>query len=152
MGGLMAEELLRRGCHVHLVTPFAVVGPWSQTTFDQHRVQARLIEQGAVLHLSQSIARFTPQGAVLACGYTGREVEITANAALLVSERIPNDALFQALSAQPIEGMQSLRAIGDCHAPGIIAAAVYSGHLAARELQEPPQVIGFRRERSALQA
>ncbi len=152
MGGLMAEELLRRGCHVHLVTPFAVVGPWSQTTFDQHRVQARLIEQGAVLHLSQSIARFTPQGAVLACGYTGREVEITANAAVLVSERIPNDALFQALFAQPIEGVQSLRAIGDCHAPGIIAAAVYSGHLAARELQEPSQAIGFRRERSALQA
>jgi len=63
----------------------------------------------------------------------------------LVSDRMPNDSLYQSLhastalhSAQREEDMQikSLRIIGDAEAPNIIAQAVFAGHLAAREFDE----------------
>jgi dimethylamine/trimethylamine dehydrogenase len=49
-------------------------------------------------------------------------------------------------------GVRTVTALGDCHAPGTIAAAVHAGHEYARELGEPadPDGIGFRREVTAL--
>ena len=45
-------------------------------------------------------------------------------------------------------GIKTLKCIGDSFAPATIAAAVYSGHLAARELQtEPQEDVPFLRER-----
>jgi len=47
--------------------------------------------------------------------------------------------LFQSL--QPYQDrLLTLRAIGDCNAPGTVAAAVYDGHSAARHLQSPEDV------------
>jgi dimethylamine/trimethylamine dehydrogenase len=70
---------------------------------------------------------------------------------VLVTERLPNESLLLALQAQPDAlqeaGIKTLRAIGDSHNPGIIASAVYHGHLAARELEESEEAIAFRRER-----
>ena len=45
--------------------------------------------------------------------------------------------------------MDSLRVIGDAEAPNIIAQAVFSGHLAAREFGEviDPDVTPFKVER-----
>jgi dimethylamine/trimethylamine dehydrogenase len=54
-----------------------------------------------------------------------------------VSDRISSDSLYYEL--QPaLEGgkINSLRLIGDAEAPNIIAQAVFSGHLAAREFEE----------------
>jgi len=52
--------------------------------------------------------------------------------------RIVNDGLWLTLERRCAElqqrGMLSLQRIGDCCAPGIVAAAVYAGHKAAREL------------------
>jgi dimethylamine/trimethylamine dehydrogenase len=49
-------------------------------------------------------------------------------------------------------GIQTLRAIGDCHGPATIAAAVYEGHRFARELGAETTDIPFRRELSELAA
>jgi dimethylamine/trimethylamine dehydrogenase len=51
-------------------------------------------------------------------------------------------------------GIKSLQAIGDCDTPSSIAAAVYDGHRAARELDAPPAEpdMPFRREHVALDA
>jgi len=46
---------------------------------------------------------------------------------------------------------KTLLRIGDCLAPGTIAAAVYGGHRYARELGAPvPEGVPFRRELPAL--
>ena len=46
-----------------------------------------------------------------------------------------------------VSGITSITRIGDCLAPGTIAAAVYSGHRFARELDEPAHDgVPFRRE------
>jgi hypothetical protein len=56
-----------------------------------------------------------------------------------------------AMRAVKAEGkLDSLRLIGDAEAPNIIAQAVYSGHLAAREFDETinPDETPFQRERT----
>jgi dimethylamine/trimethylamine dehydrogenase len=70
--------------------------------------------------------------------------------------RRPVDTLFhevQALVGTTGSARPSLTRIGDCHAPGTIAAAVYAGHRYARELgQAASDAVPFRRELPALAA
>ncbi|MFS2197103.1 FAD-dependent oxidoreductase [Pseudomonas sp. Pseusp3] len=151
MGSVICELLAKKGCRVRLVTPFPVVSPWSYFTWEQRRTQVRLMELGVEINTNRSLCKLTDNGVVTACTYTGQEYEIASAAVVLVTERLPNEGLYLDLvkdsSALDVAGIKSVRAIGDCYAPGIIASAVYSGHLAARELQETEEAIAFRRER-----
>ena len=73
------------------------------------------------------------------------------NALVLVTDRIPDDALYRELLPALADGrLNSLRLIGDAEAPNIIAQAVFSGHLAAREFDEQvnPDETPFQRERT----
>jgi len=88
----------------------------------------------------------------LSCIFTERKIERECDSLLLVTERIPNDGLFNSLDADSERltnaGIKTLKCIGDSFAPATIAAAVYSGHLAAREFQAKPQEeVPFLRER-----
>ena len=88
----------------------------------------------------------------LSCIFTEKKIERECDSLLLVTERIPNDGLFNSLNVDPERltnaGIKTLKCIGDSFAPATIAAAVYSGHLAARELQaEPQEEVPFLRER-----
>ena len=50
-------------------------------------------------------------------------------------------------------GIRSVTRIGDCLAPGTIAAAIHDGHRFAREFgAPPPAAVPFKRERIALNA
>jgi dimethylamine/trimethylamine dehydrogenase len=63
--------------------------------------------------------------------------ELPRDGVLLVSDRVSNDALYyELLPARETGQLNSLRLIGDAEAPNIIAQAVFSGHLAAREFEE----------------
>ena len=81
---------------------------------------------------------------------SGEGLELQRDGVVLVSDRISNDSLYYELKPA-LEGgrLNSLRVIGDAEAPNIIAQAVFSGHLAAREFDEP-KVEGtpFRVERN----
>ena len=76
--------------------------------------------------------------AQLACTFTGRGRQIEADALVMVTARRPNDSLYYKLLKHLESGKKgapkTLRRIGDCDAPAIIAAAVYAGHRYAREL------------------
>ena len=68
---------------------------------------------------------------------SGGEVELSRDGIVLISDRISNDSLYYELKPALEEGkLKSLRLIGDAEAPNIIAQAVFSGHLAAREFEE----------------
>ncbi len=60
----------------------------------------------------------------------------------MVTARQPNDGLYHALQQRFVSNeellLSSLRRIGDCEAPAIIAAAVHSGRRYARELDAKP--------------
>jgi dimethylamine/trimethylamine dehydrogenase len=153
LGGVLAEALIKRGHAVTLVTPHAQVSPWTEHTLEQGKIQARLLELGVELLLSQVVQEGLPGGLRLACAYTGRTRELACDTFVPVTGRVAQDALFQALRADGARlqaaGITSVRAIGDCWAPGILAAAIYSGHQAARELDADPAEIEaqlFRRE------
>lgn len=72
--------------------------------------------------------------------------------------RDPCDGLYQDLLARQREwadaGIKDVRCVGDAFAPGTVAAAVYAGHRAARELDAvpaSPDAVPFRRERIAIE-
>ncbi len=143
MGGLMAELLRQEGCDVTFVTPSAHVSEWTYQTLEQHRIQARLMKMGVKIFLSHNLAQVGAQSVTITCGYTDAKTTITAHAALMVTMRSPRETLYQGLTKT---GPPSLTRIGDCLAPGTIAAAVYAGHRYARELGEDVPDVPFRRE------
>jgi len=140
MGSVLAELLRKNGNEVSLVTPEDLVSKWGAFTYDRWRTQTLLMQLGVDLNVSRSLEAFDGKRAVFTCNYTGQETKIQAEALVLVTARKPDDALYLALQeklALSSHGApKTLSRIGDCEAPAIIAAAVYSGHRYARELEE----------------
>ena len=86
------------------------------------------------------------------CVFTERITQYDCDTLVLVTERIPNDQIYHNLQNKKLKFLTSriktIQTIGDCLAPGIIAAAVHSGHLAAREFQMGTiEEVPFLRER-----
>ncbi len=83
-------------------------------------------------------APLTASALAIDCVFTGKRDWLPAAGVVSVTAREPNDALYLALSEDPAAlaraGIRSLRKIGDCDAPALIAHAVYAGHRAAQEL------------------
>jgi len=63
----------------------------------------------------------------------GEPTTVDCESLLVVGVRESNDNLYSELTTA---GIQSLRQIGDCRAPGAIAHAVYSGHECARTIDD----------------
>ncbi len=156
MGGVLAEKLRGDGLEVTLATPDPVVSSWTTLTLEQHRIQARLIELGVGIEVNARLASIGDGVAALACVFTGRRREVAAATVLMVTSRLPHDALYRELAGDPQRlsdaGIASLQRIGDCHGPATIAAAVYEGHRFARELGAEPGEIPFKRELTELAA
>ena len=104
---------------------------------------------------SRNLKAFDRNRVTLECVYTGKEEEIQVDGLVMITARVPNDDLYYGLASQAetlsAAGIKSLARIGDCLAPGIIAAAVFSGHKFAREFDEPdPGDVPFKRERNVV--
>jgi len=158
MGGVLAELLATNGCSVSLVTPAPLVSYWSQFTLEQERVQAKLTRLGVKLYPQNVLSKIGKDFVKLSNTISREEVELPRDWVVLVSDRTPNDGLYQSLSASSAlrsaqrEGLiHSLRVIGDAEAPNIIAQAVFAGHLAARGFdEEAVDGTPFRVERVSL--
>ncbi len=151
MGGLVAEALVKQGVAVTLVTTASEVSSFTHNTLEQHRIQKTLLEMGVEIVTTHSLSSLSAGHVRIACGYTGREKEIAAENVVLVTAMTPSATLYKELQARQEDwgdaGIQSVTAIGDCLAPGTIAAAVWSGHRYARTLDAPEQEgVWFKRE------
>ena len=83
---------------------------------------------------------------MLACVFTGRERTLDVANVVMVTARLSRDRLYHDL-----EDQIDVTRIGDCLAPGTIAACVRSGHEYAQEMDaEPSAELRFRRETPAL--
>ena len=141
MGGILAELLAAQGYEVTLVTAAPLISYWSQYTLEQGRIQRRLTDLGVTFHVQHKPQAIGPDFVRLVSVVNGRAQDVAAESVILVTDRQPNDALYQTLKPALAEGkLASLRVVGDAEAPNIIAQAVFSGHLAAREHEEtaPP--------------
>jgi dimethylamine/trimethylamine dehydrogenase len=137
MGGVLAELLAEQGCQVSLVTPAPMISYWSQFTLEQERIQAKLMKLGVKLYPQTVLSEIKTDSVRLSNTVSGDEVELPRDGVILVSDRTPNDALYESLKPALDNGqLKSLKIIGDAEAPNIIAQAVFAGHLAAREFDE----------------
>ena len=156
LGGVVAEQLRLQGHDVTLVTPAADVSNWSHATLEQGWIEQRLYELGINIVEKHSIAAANKGEVVIEHVSNGRQRTLPCASLLLVTMRLPNDAVFHALEAEPDRlaeaGIRSVLRIGDCLAPSTIAAAVYAGHRCAREMDAPPAAtVPFKRELIALE-
>jgi len=153
MASVLAEKLAGEGLEVIYVTPAPDAATWTHNTLEQARIQARLLHLGVALELSTALGTVADGEVELSCVYSGRRKTRRCGSVVLVTMREPDDALFRELDGDQaaIEeaGIRSVTRIGDCLAPGLLAAAVYSGHRYARELDAGPvanDAAPFRRE------
>ena len=152
MGGVVAEMLVKAGCQVALVTPVHCVSAYNENSLDQHRIQTRLMELGVEIYQQKTLDRVINDQVELQCAYGGSTVRLDADAVVLVTEREARGSLYQDLMAAEARwadvGIKSVKAIGDHYAPGIIAEAVFSGHLAARDFgtERDANEVPFKRE------
>jgi dimethylamine/trimethylamine dehydrogenase len=146
MAAVIAERIQDYGARVTLVTSEDKVAAWGFYTAEQSRSQRRLLELGIEIVTAHGLAAFDGGEAVLSCAYTGRERRVGADSLVLITARRPNDGLYRQVAERLSDGsagpVRSLRRIGDCEAPGIIATAIYSGHRYARELELPQDQAG----------
>jgi dimethylamine/trimethylamine dehydrogenase len=155
MGAVLAEKLQLSGLETTLVTPAGTVGAWSFHTEELTRTQSRLLNLGVKIRTGKAVDAFDGETAEITCVYTGTSFRQPAASLVTVTARRPDDELYLqlTLAAEALEarGIKSVQRIGDCRAPGIIAAAVHAGHRAAREMDGPePGDVPFRRERVTL--
>src|SRR5262249_54877862 len=128
----------------------SLVSAFTFNTLEQVAIQKRLLELGVTVATSKTVTGLLGDGVELACVFTGRAERIAAKSAVLVTMQSPDDALYHDLAsdpdALPTAGIRKLVRLGDCFAPGTIAAAVYSGHRFARDLDVIADAIPYRRE------
>ncbi|MFZ1469811.1 MAG: FAD-dependent oxidoreductase, partial [Paracoccaceae bacterium] len=150
MGSVLAELLISRGCRVDFITPAVKVAEWTDNTLEQATIMRRLLDIGVEVHLSKAPETIGEKEITLGCTWTGRTSTIPADAVVMVTSRIPDDALFHATRALDWEaaGIKTLHLIGDAAAPGPIAWATYAGRAWAEGLDTAAigDALPFRRE------
>ncbi len=152
MGSVLAELAVEQGHKVAYVTPATDVAHWTHNTMEQSRIQYRLINLGVDLHFAHKIASIGDEEIELSCIYSDNRAWLDRGSLVLVTMRDANNMLCRELTDDPealeTAGIKSITAIGDCLAPGLVAAAVYGGHRYARELdtEVPLDTPPFRRE------
>ena len=137
LAGVVADHLIAKNIEVVFVTPASVVSPWTDSTLEQKRVQAALISSGVKIMCNQSISKIENSTAQLECAYTGSITELPCETIVMVTERISDTTLYDSLVQHNLEGktQYNVQIIGDAEAPGLIADAVYLGHLAAQNFE-----------------
>ncbi len=136
LGSVLAEVLARTAASVTYVTPVAEVAAWTHRTMEQRETQRRLLDLGVHIVPHRILSRVDAGGAELQCIFTGRISEMDQDSVVLVTARLPEDALAAELDRERDRwsdaGVHGVTVIGDARAPGQIVHAVFSGHAMAR--------------------
>ena len=151
LGGVIAEKLRNDGLEVILLTPAPVVSSWSEESLEQEHIQSSLLKMGVTIVTGHDLSHIERDRVEIEGVYGEGLRSIECNSVVMVTSRLPNDALYYEIKGEPQKlvdaGIKSVRRIGDALGPGIIAAAVWSGHRYARELDGPPIAdVPFKRE------
>jgi dimethylamine/trimethylamine dehydrogenase len=147
MASVIAELLVSEGYRVTLATPGMCVASWTEYTLEQRHIEKRLLNAGVQILARHQLADVSEGRLRLTNTLTGEVSDHEGNV-VSVTARLPRDELFETL-----KGKISVRRIGDCFGPSIIAAAVYEGHRYAREFDTEidPDGVPFNRTRHQLQ-
>ena len=135
MGSLMVEALKLKGCEVSYVTPAASVSAWTVHTLEQRKIIAKLKSLGVPIYVNSAMTGFSKAGLEVLNAYsiTGTDL-IRGENLVFVGAKLPNKDLFDAAKIKLPE--TQIMAAGDCLVPGMIQAAVHSGHRVGRIMME----------------
>lgn len=141
MGGVIAEAIRANGNEVTLCTPSETVSDWAGNTSERWRVRGQLVRLGVGIETGHVLGSYDGKTARVSCIFGGGDKSLDVAAVVMVTQRAPRNDLFEAL-LDNVDGDAAqlpftLKRIGDCEAPAIIAAAVYAGHRYAREMGNP---------------
>ncbi|MBS0365787.1 MAG: FAD-dependent oxidoreductase [Proteobacteria bacterium] len=155
IGNVLAEKLRLAGREVTLVTAAGEPAQFTQYTMERRRTLQRIYELGIEAVPLHTVRLIETHRIHLEHRHSHRPRELECAAVVMVTSRLPDETLLNGLQADPQRlqraGIESVTAIGDCHVPGTIAAAVYAGHRFARELGEDRgEGARFKRERSVI--
>ena len=138
LGPVIALALRARGNEVTLVTPAGRPGQWSSYTNEQHASVRAMLDAGVEIVTNEVVEGIEPRRVTSSCVFSGRQRVIAADWILPLTRREPHDALYHEVRAAIVEDRtgapKTVTRIGDCLAPGTIAAAVYGGYRAALEM------------------
>ncbi len=138
LGSAIALHLRKHAVTVTMVTPETSLASWSHFTEEHSLTMKALIDAEVEIMTARGLIGFEPGKVKIECIFSGVASTLDAEYLIPLSARVSNDSLWFELESRVEEfsaaGGLSLQRIGDCRAPGIIAAAVYAGHKAAREL------------------
>ena len=139
----VAELLAAEGFAVEFVTCHDQVAPFAAETLEDALTREQLHAAGVALRRATTVTAIDEAG-VDAEDEFGEPVRIAADATVLVTQRVSDDALWNSL-----EGLPDLYRIGDCVAPRLMAEAIFDGHRLARELEsgDPSVALPYLRER-----
>jgi dimethylamine/trimethylamine dehydrogenase len=143
MGGVISEKLKADGLDVTLVTTVGDVSKWTFNTEEQHRIQRRILELGIKVRFHRNLRSIGDGQIELADVYVDAREMLQCGSVVIVTSRLPDEALYYDLMVDvellKKSGIKSVARIGDCYGPSTVAAAVFSGHRYARELDAPRQ-------------
>lgn len=135
MGSVLALMLRKRGHRVTLITPAGRPCAWGAYTQEQHTSNTALVTAGVKIVTNRILTAIATAALTLG-GHSGEPtIRLKCDALIPVTRRIPNRGLYDAIR----DIHPSVTLIGDAQAPGLIAAAVYSGYRAALQLDTEPQ-------------
>ena len=149
LAGVLAEHLSPDIADITFVTPASTVSPFTDYTLEQARIQRSLLENGVNIIAGHKLVGVTGGSCEVRCIYTDKPRHLACATLLPVTERIRQCGLFEELRDHPQNGLKTLQLIGDAAMPGLIADAVYGGHMAARNFEADPEEVArqlFRRE------
>jgi dimethylamine/trimethylamine dehydrogenase len=145
LGAVIASSLTGAGAEVTVVTGAGTVSSWSNNTDEQVLTQRRLMREGVKLETLTSLSAIGEKSVELSCVYTGNTRELLADQVVMVTSREPNDTLYTELCEEI-----DITRVGDCSAPGIVAAAVMAGHRYAQEMDAPKRDVPFLRDEAVI--
>ncbi len=146
MSSALAQRLIDQGNKVTIVTPEGRLFAWGKYTHEQYQTVASLLKQGVTIQTNQILQQIGKGCAVSQCLFSAHEFEYHVDHVVPLTAKIPNDSLHQTLlERQSDSTVKTINRIGDCEAPALIAAAVYSGYKCAKELATV-ETAPFKRE------
>jgi dimethylamine/trimethylamine dehydrogenase len=160
MGVSVAEKLQRDGYQVTLVTPMMEPAPYMRFTGEIVHMRPLLERLGVEIVTEHLVTKITPAAVEGSFVYVPERLTAwPADSVVLVTQRNPNDLLYQELLADPSRldqaGISGLYRVGDCHSPRqLVADAIFDGHRLAREIDtaDPATPLPYIRERRLLGA
>jgi dimethylamine/trimethylamine dehydrogenase len=153
----LAEKLAGEGFDVELATCLERVAPVTDETLEGPMLRQHLHDVG-IRQRAGFLAAEIAESFVRGTDEYGEPLELEADAFVLVTQRLSNEALYLELAQDPdalrAEGIEALYRIGDCVAPRIIAEAAFDGHRLAREIDsdDPATPLPYTRERIVLES